>query len=865
MKPIYLEFCGINSFSEKTQIDFRALLAGGVFGIFGDTGSGKSTILDSIHFALYGVVDRVSQAFNDCINSRSEGVFVTFDFEIVYAGERKTFRVKREKKRKAGSAKAYLYEWKDGAWHALAEGVNEVDKQVEEIIGLSFNDFKTCIALPQGDFDALVHSKVSERVKLMARLFNLEKYGERLSIAVNSRHAEALKKLEILRAQMGENEGADEEKVNLAQTLVKESEDLVNKLKADVEKRSADYTQASALLQEKDAFEKVKEQWTRLTAKLPEMQEKRNLLQKLPSANAVKQSYSAWKTASARLEETARLLEKSRLAYQVSVEKKMLAQKKLQDSGIEDRLLEENVTLSKIRAGAQDLEYERQCYNQLVECRKAYQNCKYDGEEEDFEKGRLEIENQLAVLGEDEDLLTYLKRNLKGIMLAETYGEVRADLRGLQEKYPQTQTDVQALIEKYSIENNTEFSAEDIQNAQTAFKHREEQKKRLKERLESLEKRRQAYDKWLLEREAIQKQGELLKGAYDIAFAKTETLRALGTETDCQKRIFALKEAQNKLEKELETAVQTETDCVAKVKQWEGVLAQYQTLEKETQTEYKTALSQYGYAQIEDALQILARVGEEEKAKATTDKFFEEYALYKAKMEETDEKKFAFVNETQVAELRKSKEETEEQSRLETLRLGERKSNYDRLQLAREKFKAQEKELAEREHEEKLCEELRQLVRGNRFLEFIASEYLQEICQSASKTLVSLTGGKYFLKYDDKEFKVGDNLNGGTLRVVKTLSGGETFLVSLSLALALSGAICAQSMRPIEFFFLDEGFGTLDEKLVDTVMDVLGKLSKSFAVGLISHVEELKRRIDYKAVVTGATETHGSTVRIETF
>ena len=128
-----------------------------------------------------------------------------------------------------------------------------------------------------------------------------------------------------------------------------------------------------------------------------------------------------------------------------------------------------------------------------------------------------------------------------------------------------------------------------------------------------------------------------------------------------------------------------------------------------------------------------------------------------------------------------------------------------------------------------------------------------------------MTGGKYFLKYDDKEFKVGDNLNGGALRVVKTLSGGETFLVSLSLALSLSGAICAQSQRPIEFFFLDEGFGTLDEKLVDTVMDVLGKLSKSFSVGLISHVEELKRRIEYKAVVTGATETHGSTVKIETF
>ena len=106
----------------------------------------------------------------------------------------------------------------------------------------------------------------------------------------------------------------------------------------------------------------------------------------------------------------------------------------------------------------------------------------------------------------------------------------------------------------------------------------------------------------------------------------------------------------------------------------------------------------------------------------------------------------------------------------------------------------------------------------------------------------------------------------GPMLSVKTLSGGETFLVSLSLALSLSAAICIKSLRPIEFFFLDEGFGTLDEKLVDTVMDVLGKLGKqNLTVGLISHVEELKHRIDNKILVTGANETHGSRVHVERF
>jgi exonuclease SbcC len=119
------------------------------------------------------------------------------------------------------------------------------------------------------------------------------------------------------------------------------------------------------------------------------------------------------------------------------------------------------------------------------------------------------------------------------------------------------------------------------------------------------------------------------------------------------------------------------------------------------------------------------------------------------------------------------------------------------------------------------------------------------------------------LRYDGG-FLVGDNFNGGNTRGVHTLSGGETFLVSLSLALALSAEICAKSLRPIEFFFLDEGFGTLDERLVDTVMDSLEKLRGAhFAIGIISHVEELKHRVDKKLTVLKASEKHGSQILVD--
>ena len=133
MKPVYLEFCGINSFSEKAQIDFRKLLDGGLFGIFGDTGSGKSTILDCIHFALYGKIERSSGT--DSINYKCDKAYVVYDFEITCEGKRRVYRVQRERRRKNNVAKAWLYEY-DGEekLQGVAEGVLEVDKRVEEII-----------------------------------------------------------------------------------------------------------------------------------------------------------------------------------------------------------------------------------------------------------------------------------------------------------------------------------------------------------------------------------------------------------------------------------------------------------------------------------------------------------------------------------------------------------------------------------------------------------------------------------------------------------------------------------------------------------------------------------------------------------
>ena len=154
------------------------------------------------------------------------------------------------------------------------------------------------------------------------------------------------------------------------------------------------------------------------------------------------------------------------------------------------------------------------------------------------------------------------------------------------------------------------------------------------------------------------------------------------------------------------------------------------------------------------------------------------------------------------------------------------------------------------------------LVKGKNFMEYVAEEFIQEITMSASRHTAHLTGGRFSLLYKDGVFLVEDNYSGGELRSVNTLSGGETFLVSLSLAVALSEAIVKMSDKPIEFFFLDEGFGTLDRELCDIVMTTLEKLRQThFTIGIISHVPELMQRLPCKLLITPPNENSGSTVR----
>jgi DNA repair protein SbcC/Rad50 len=153
---------------------------------------------------------------------------------------------------------------------------------------------------------------------------------------------------------------------------------------------------------------------------------------------------------------------------------------------------------------------------------------------------------------------------------------------------------------------------------------------------------------------------------------------------------------------------------------------------------------------------------------------------------------------------------------------------------------------------------------------FVLAARLEEVAAAASERLLTMTAGRFSLAHSDARrgnAKAGLSLLAcdswtGIDRDTATLSGGETFLASLSLALGLADVVTAEAAgTPMEALFVDEGFGTLDEDTLDEVMNVLDGLREGGRiVGIVSHVAELRQRIPSRVHV--AKGRHGSHVTV---
>jgi len=199
MKLLKLSIEGINSFTRKQSINFATLSEKKVYGIFGQTGSGKSTVLDCIFLALYGKIIRTKKPI-EFINVNRSDASVVLEFSVTGTKERNSYIVERTFKvnRQSGDVQAgarLVQIFSDGSSQSLAKTVDAVNEHIEKIVGFGAEEFKRCIALPQGEYAKLLQDSSYDKIQIFSKVFGLGKFGQQMFDRLSKKEDECEKKL----------------------------------------------------------------------------------------------------------------------------------------------------------------------------------------------------------------------------------------------------------------------------------------------------------------------------------------------------------------------------------------------------------------------------------------------------------------------------------------------------------------------------------------------------------------------------------------------------------------------------------------------------------------------------------------------
>lgn len=882
MKPSKLVIEGINSFRERQEIDFEKLMQSRLFGIFGNTGSGKSSILDGITLALYGRMNRTSDK-SDFVNSMMLSGMVDYSFSIRLNGKDCKYRVKRifslKPTRESKDAKAELYEITPQGEVMIEKDVSRVNAKLNEIIGLTFDEFKKCVALPQGEFATFIKSSRGERIGLIGKLFDLSKYGsDGIYKKVRRRMEELSGNVSVLQGKIETFLDASEESVN---SLKEENNKITKELERiskEIKEKEGYITDNRVLFDKYNEKEKLEREEKNLLSLKEEIENKKQAIERSDKSKEVLQIYEKKENNDKTKKENelkikdldAKVLEIDDFLAKFENEDKKNNQRLLNISA-DIKVLETLISTEKER---EELSAKR--LSKLDEYKRVEKE-KKDSEAElvNVKKILLSSENiEKEIRDKLDEILRRKKRELLGefiegersYFIEQKEKTLEYKSKNEKEKFPDLVLDeIEKKLQSLSLPS---FDAKEIK----------ESEEKLKKELEKVTGEISDYRK--KESELLQtfaslttrlnhllEEGKELKSSIDGMNEKLSAYLKDGESVAI--KIQKLESERKSLEKQIKENVERANGSQKQKGDCEKEKVRLETInfsiEKENEllkADLENKMTSFGFTSIEKVR--VAYLGEKREIFARQVESYENKALInKSSLTEItnllDSKAFNLVQFKEVD--------------LSLKEIKTKKENYDKTEATfKEKLTTLESRLKEKLDLEKEVSKLKNeldkvgvlfdLVKNNNFLEYIANEYLAEVSYSATDILVKLTSGRYTLLYED-EFYVRDNAFGGEVRSVDTLSGGEVFLVSLSLAVALSTMIYQKSNRPIEFFFLDEGFGSLDGELVDTVIGSLESLKDThFPIGLISHVEELKQRIQSKIIVKGSSVERGSTITI---
>ena len=394
--------------------------------------------------------------------------------------------------------------------------------------------------------------------------------------------------------------------------------------------------------------------------------------------------------------------------------------------------------------------------------------------------------------------------------------------------------------------------------AETIHKSLNENEEKISKISTQLDKETQNKEKFQLEIEKIKTaltigQTEIRMLTDQILLVNYEEYRTKNsTEIESEKQILIQKHAHlekqfNHLTNQLNELRKTKDTLGGSLEANRKELLQEQLAQSGLQQQISMQLTKTGYDSIEEVKKILAQEMNLELQKQKLSDFRQQLALLQSQavqlqIEIGDRAYDSEAHQILISEIVGINENLNQKNQL----FGKLVELLKKLKTDLENQAALQKTLEQLELRGENIRLIKSLFKASGFVNYISSVYLQNLCIAANDRFFQLTRQKLSLEItEDNSFEVRDFLNGGKLRSVKTLSGGQTFQAALSLALSLADNIQKITDSNQNFFFLDEGFGSLDKDALSVVFDTLKSLRKeNRIVGVISHVEEMQQEID---------------------
>ncbi len=917
MKPIKLIIEGINSFDERQELDFERVGRSSLFCICGKTGAGKSTIFDSIMLALYGKSGRATLA--DVVNLSRSTAFVSFEFVErgdTYIVERtiKCSNVKGEDGERKRTANAECVLYKNGAIAAnTAGGVAEI---VTDVVGLDMGEFKNVYMLEQGEYAEFLKKSPAKQTEAVGKIFSLMRFADvyrrakEMTAAEDEKAATASAVIDEIGEDTPDRLKAAKKKLTELKTKITTSAKELQSRKDEIdalETKRLDYAAAlekqKAVKSHAERLETAELNYERAVKKLDEflkndpdadkarlkdLQSRLNELRELNALDkqwtaaveerAVKQKSVENKRAAAEKAraENAELTKAAESVYALfdgAVNEFYRAAKGLKEMsdgvrgaiaafGAQDRAARINAVRDVIGV----LRDEKKDYDAFVNNKTEYERKKAELEAETkqllekidvYSRGEKEREEDIsrakALSDEAAEKLekARLSSHASAVREAINVGDVCPVCGGIYHGGGECGDDGSVAEAKAAADK----AAADVKKAEDALA----EIKRFREQTA------ENYDR---------KDGEIRDKKAEIA-AVDEKIAATHVEPEVYKAFaVALKKAKEYGESYSEkTAALNRAAPVLSAVEAELKAEENAVSDANSRAEkLKEALKEY-CGKTESMLAAVKREEEEIEAKvANADEIRAELNAEAESAKGTVMAMRALLDEAVKACPVDSPEFDEEayndlKSRYDASIA--KKAEYERDAAVTEALITELTDKAERlkntiaersvHYKKSKCYgEIADLTYGKAMLNFVALEYIEQFTSAASDILTELSDGKYTMNYDSENgFTVSDFLNGGKVRKTDTLSGGEMFLASLSVAIAIART---QSKGNNGFFFLDEGFGTLDDELIDTVYGALESLSRDCLVGVISHSGSLIGHMPSCVTVEEATDTRGSRI-----